>query len=41
MLSRLDTDELDVVDRSLDILGRAIDRAATTVTTTDSGENQS
>ena len=40
MLSRLDADELDVVDRSLDILGRAIDRAAA-ATTIDSGEKQS
>jgi DNA-binding MarR family transcriptional regulator len=30
LLTRLDPDELDVVDRSLDILGRAIDRADTT-----------
>ena len=42
LLARLDSDELDIVARSLDILGRAIDRTTTTtVTTTDSGENQS
>jgi len=40
LLARLDADELDIVDRSLDILGRAIDRT-TTVTTTDSRENHS
>jgi len=38
MLARLDANELDVVDRSLVILDRAIDR---TVTTTDQQENQS
>src|SRR6476659_4465250 len=30
LLMRLDPDELDVVDRSLDVLGRAIDRTVTT-----------
>jgi len=38
LLERLDLDELAVVDRSLDVLGRAIDRS---VTTTDSRENHS
>jgi DNA-binding MarR family transcriptional regulator len=38
LLGRLDPDELAVVDRSLAILGRAIDRS---VTTTDSRENHS
>jgi DNA-binding MarR family transcriptional regulator len=38
MLARLDANELDVVDCSLVILDRAIDR---TVTTTDQQENQS
>ena len=35
LLARLDPDELDIVDRSLDVLGSAIDR---TVTTTDQRE---
>jgi DNA-binding MarR family transcriptional regulator len=38
LLGRLDPDELALVDRSLDVLGRAIDRS---VTTTDSRENHS
>jgi DNA-binding MarR family transcriptional regulator len=38
LLGRLDPDELATVDRSLDILGRAIDRS---VTTTTSRENHS
>jgi hypothetical protein len=32
LLTRLDPDELDIVDRSLDVLGRAIDRTVTTNT---------
>jgi hypothetical protein len=35
LLTRLTPDELDIVDRSLDVLGRAIDRS---VTTTDQRE---
>lgn len=35
LLTRLDPDELDVVDRSLEVLGRAIDR---TITSTDQRE---
>jgi DNA-binding MarR family transcriptional regulator len=38
LLTHLDPDELDIVDRSLDVLGRAIDR---TVTPTDQPENPS
>jgi DNA-binding MarR family transcriptional regulator len=37
LLTRLDPDELDVVDRSLEVLGRAIDRTVTT----DQRENPS
>ena len=32
LLTRLDPDELDIVDRSLDVLGSAIDRTVTTNT---------
>ena len=32
LLTRLDPEELDIVDRSLDVLGRAIDRTVTTNT---------
>jgi DNA-binding MarR family transcriptional regulator len=38
LLTHLDPDELDIVDRSLEVLGRAIDR---TVTTTDQREIRS
>jgi DNA-binding MarR family transcriptional regulator len=38
LLTRLDPDELDVVDRSLEVLGRAIDRV---VTSTDQRETPS
>jgi len=38
LLTHLDSNELDIVDRSLEVLGRAIDR---TVTTTDQLENPS
>lgn len=42
LLGTLDSDELDVVDRSIDVLYRAIDRTTSVPnTTTDSRENQS
>jgi DNA-binding MarR family transcriptional regulator len=41
LLARLDADELDTVDRSLDILVRAIDRTTTTTVGTERGESQS
>jgi DNA-binding MarR family transcriptional regulator len=40
LLGRLDTDELAAVDRSIEILAQAIDRAATS-TATDHRENRS
>ncbi len=40
LLSRLDAEELAVVDRSLGVLHRAIDRAADTQPTTTDRENQ-